>query len=221
LRRMWVLAGLLTLATAACSSSGSSSSSDANGALPTASAPTTAAAATASPTASVSATSYVMPPFGAGVHIEMTSWLPADPDQAAAVNTDKSYALAFLYAEYKSGKDQGWMRYVTATMQRETMSALVVPDVTTESFIGTIRYSHIRVIPDPTLTGRLDVSTCFDNSKSSNISLKTGKALPDNVPADQHYILVTDQLAKSASGRWQVAATLPAVYYPQARECKP
>lgn len=218
---MWVLAGLLALAATACSSA-AGSSSDANGALPSASAPTTTtAAATASPTSSVSATSYVMPPFGAAVHIEMTSWLPGDPDQAAAVNTDKSYALAFLYAEYKSGKDHSWTKYVTALMQREVMSALVAPDVTTESFTGTIRYTHMSVIPDPTLKGRLDVSSCFDNSGSSNTSLKTGKVLPDNIPPDQHYIRVTDQLSKNATGQWQVAATLPAVFYPRAKECKP
>ena len=94
-------------------------------------------------------------------------------------------------------------------------------DVTTESFTGTIRYFKMRVIPDPTVPGRLDVSSCFDNAKSSNTSLKTGAVLPDTGTASQHYVRITDQLAKGASGEWQVAASLQPVYYPQAKECKP
>jgi hypothetical protein len=220
MRRMWVLAGFLMLATAACSSGSSSSGADPNGALPTTSAPATTAAAP-SPSATASKLGYVMPPFGKGVHIEMTSWLPGDADQARAVTADKNYELAFLYAEYKGGQDQRWATYATATMQREVASALLAPDVTTESFTGTIRYFDMKVIPDPTVPGRLDVSSCFDNAKSSNTDLKTGAVLPGTGTADQHYVRVSDQLAKNATGEWQVAASLQPVYYPQAKECKP
>jgi hypothetical protein len=216
---MWALAGLLALATAACSSGPASSSADPNGMLPTASSPATTAAA--SPSAAAPKLGYVMPPFGANVHIEMTSWLPGDAEQARAVTADKNYELAFLYAEYKAGQDQRWTSYVTPVMQREVASALLAPDVTTESFTGTIRYFDMRVIPDPAVPGRLDVSSCFDNAKSSNTSLKTGAVLPDTGTADQHYVRVTDQLAKNAAGEWQVAASLAPVYYPRAKECKP
>jgi hypothetical protein len=225
MRRMWVLAGFLalplTLATAACSGgpNSSSSSSDPNGTLPMASGPATTAAA--SPSAAASKLGYVMPPFGKDVRIQMTSWIPVDADQARAVVADKNYELAFLYAEYKAGQDQQWAKYVTPVMQREIMSVLTGQDVTTESFTGTIRYFKMRVIPDPTVPGRLDVSSCFDNAKSSNTDIKTGAVLPDTVTANQHYVRVTDQLAKSAAGAWQVAASLPPVYYPQAKECKP
>jgi hypothetical protein len=218
MRRMWVLAGFLMLATAACSGGSSSSGADPNGMLPTTSAPAATTAA-ASPSAA-SKLGYVMPPFGKGVHIEMTSWLPGDAEQARAVVADKNYELAFLYAEYKGGKDQRWASYATPVMQREIASALLASDVTTESFTGTIRYFDMKVIPDPTVPGRLDVSSCFDNAKSSNTSLKTGAVLPDTASADQHYVRVTDQLAKSAAGEWQVAASLAPVYYPQAKECK-
>jgi hypothetical protein len=216
---MWVLAGFLALATAACSGGSSSSGADPNGMLPPASAPAATTAA-ASPSAATSKLGYVMPPFGASVHIEMTSWLPGDREQARAVNADKNYELAFLYAEYKGGQDQRWTKYATSVMQREIMSVLAGQDVTTESFTGTIRYFKMRLIPDPTVPGRLDVSSCFDNAKSSNTNLKTGAVLPDTGSANQHYVRVTDQLAKSATGEWQVAASLPAVYYPQAKECK-
>ncbi len=60
---------------------------------------------------------YVMPPFGTNVHIDMTSWVPADAAQAQAVNTDKNYELAFLYAEYKGGQDQSWENYVSPVMR--------------------------------------------------------------------------------------------------------
>jgi hypothetical protein len=218
MRRMWVLAGFLALATAACSSGSSSSGSDPNGMLPTASA--SAKTAAASPSAAAPKLGYVMPPFGKNVSIQMTSWIPGDADQARAVTADKNYELAFLYAEYKGGQDQQWAKYATPVMQREIMSVLTGQDVTTESFTGTIRYFKMSVIPDPTVAGRLDVSSCFDNAKSSNTSLKTGAVLPDTGNANQHYVRITDQLAKSASGEWQVAASLSPVYYPQAKECK-
>jgi ketosteroid isomerase-like protein len=188
--------------------------------LPTTSAPA-ATAAVASPPAAASKLRYVMPPFGKGVSIQMTSWIPGDAEQARAVVADKNYELAFLYSEYKGGKDQQWTKYATAVMQREIASVLLAPDVTTESFTGTIRYFKMRVIPDPTVPGRLDVSSCFDNAKSSNTSLKTGAVLPDTGTASQHYVRITDQLAKGAAGEWQVAASLQPVYYPQAKECKP
>src|SRR6266700_4200027 len=40
-------------------------------------------------------------------------------------------------------------------MQREIISALLAPDVTTESFTGTIWYFDMKVIPDPTGHGRV------------------------------------------------------------------
>ena len=62
--------------------------------------------------------SYVMPPFGTNVHVDMTSWLPANAAQAQAVNTDKDYELAYLYArKYKGGQDQTWVNYVSSVMQ--------------------------------------------------------------------------------------------------------
>jgi ketosteroid isomerase-like protein len=67
----------------------------------------------------------------------------------------------------------------------------------------------------------LDVSGCFDNAASANTSRATGKVIPSTGSADQFYYRYTDQLAKDASGSWQVVSDLPAVYYPRAKECKP
>jgi hypothetical protein len=164
---------------------------------------------------------YVMPPFGKNAHIEMTSWLPTDVDQAQAVNADKNYELAFLYAEYRGGQDQNWENYVGPVMKTGVQQSLQAADVTTESFTGTIKYFDMSVIPDPLVKGDLDVSTCFDNAGSSNTDITTGKVIPDTSSPNSHYVRISDELRKNSTGQWQVVSSLPAVYYPQAKQCKP
>jgi hypothetical protein len=164
---------------------------------------------------------YVMPPFGTNVHVQMTSWLPADASEAQAVNTDKDYELAFLYAEYKGGQDQSWVNYVSPVMQTAVQQSLQASDVTTESFTGTIEYFDMSVIPDPLVKGDLDVSACFDNAGSTNTDLTTGKVIPDTSSPDSHYVRISDELRKDSAGQWQVVSSLPAVYYPEAKQCKP
>lgn len=163
----------------------------------------------------------IMPPFGKNLHVEVSSQLPANPAEAQAVATDEDFEFAVLYAEYKGGQDQSWASYADTAMQTEVTNALAQPDIATESFIGTIRYSHFTVTPDPQVSGDLDVSGCFDNSQSSNTSIKTGQVIPDTTPLDQHFYVYTDELAKSSAGQWQVISTLPNLYYPREKECKP
>jgi hypothetical protein len=210
-------AGLLAvgaLAATACSSGGSAATFTPGGGGQSAAGDQASDAATAS-------AGYVMPPFGSNVHIDMTSWLPANAAQAQAVNADKNYELAFLYAEYKGGQDQTWVNYVTPVMQTAVQQSLQAPDVTTESFVGTIKYFDMSVIPDPLVKGDLDVSTCFDNAGSSNTNLTTGKVIPDTSSPNSHYVRISDELKKSSAGQWQVTSSLPAIYYPQAAQCKP
>jgi hypothetical protein len=164
---------------------------------------------------------YVMPPFGKNAHIDMTSWVPADAAQAQAVNTDKDYELAFLYAEYRGGQDQSWENYVSPVMRTAVQQSLQAQDVTTESFEGTIRYFDMSVIPDPLVHGDLDVSACFDNAGSSNTDLSTGAVIPDTAAPGSHYVRISDELRKGSAGQWQVVSSLPAIYYPQAAQCKP
>lgn len=164
---------------------------------------------------------YVMPPFGSNVHIEMTNWVPADHSQALAVNTDKNYELAFLYSEYKGGQDERWVNYVSPVMKTAVQQSLQAKDVTTESFTGTVKYFDMSAIPDPLIKGDLDVSSCFDNAGSTDTDLTTGKAIPDTSSPDTHYVRISDELRKSSAGQWQVVSSLPAVYYPQAKQCKP
>ena len=165
--------------------------------------------------------SVVMPPFGKNAHVIMTDWMPQDAGMAKAVLADKDYELAFLYAEYTGGKSQDWTSYVSHTMALQVRALLAKPDVTTESFKGTIRIFKMRVIRDPAVTGDLDVSACFDNAKAVNTSLSTGAVLPGQSPSNDNYYRFTDQLSQSPTGQWQVISNYPIVYYPRAKECKP
>jgi hypothetical protein len=215
--RTLAAAGLLAaaaLAVTACSSGGPATTFTPGGGGQSAAGGQASDAATAS-------TGFTMPPFGSNVHIDMTSWLPANASQAQAVNTDKNYELAFLYAEYKGGQDQTWVNYVSSVMQTAVQQSLQATDVTTESFTGTVKYFDMSVIPDPLVKGDLDVSACFDNAGSSNTDLTTGKVIPDTSAPDSHYVRIADELRKDSAGQWQVTSSLPAIYYPQAAQCKP
>ena len=165
--------------------------------------------------------SVVMPPFGKNAHVIMTDWMPEDAGMAKAVLADKDYELAFLYAEYTGGKSQDWTSYVSRTMALQVRALLAKPDVTTESFKGTIKIFKMRVIRDPAVAGDLDVSACFDNAKAVNTSLSTGAVLPGQSPSNDNYYRFTDQLSQSPTGQWQVISNYPIVYYPRAKECKP
>ena len=76
--------------------------------------------------------------------------------------------------------------------------------MTTESFTGTIIFSHLRAYPDPTTSGAIDVSECFDNSGSRNTSLATGKIITDRIPAGQYTTIGIGMPwpGKMASGMW-------------------
>ena len=181
-----------------------------------------ASAAPATPMAQSSGPgSVVMPPFGKNAHIVMTDWLPKNAELARAVVADKDYELAFLYAEYTGGKSQDWAAYVNHTMELQVRALLAKPDVTTESFKGTIKIFAMRVIRDPAVPGNLDVSACFDNAKALNTSLSTGAVIPGQSVSSDNYYRFTDQLARSSTGQWQVISNYPIVYYPRAKECKP
>ena len=159
------------------------------------------------------------PPFGSNVHVVMPAWLPADRGEVPAVITAKNFLLAFLYAEYKGNQDRRWAIYVTGRVSGALASGLSQPDVTTESFTGTIRFSKMRAFPDPSLAGAVDVSECFSNARSANVGLRTGQVVPDTTPPAQHHYRNTDVLAADRGGHWHVVSVYPVIYYPQAKEC--
>ncbi len=178
-------------------------------------------AAASVPSGGVGAHALAWPPFGSDVHIVMPPWLPADSTEIPAVVTAKDFLLAFLYAEYRGNQDDRWTGYASGSVLTALKSTLAAPSVTTESFTGTIGFSHMNAVPDPTIPGAVEVSECFDNSRSNNTDLGTGKILANQAPASQQHYLNTDVLAKDRSGQWHVIAVYPVVYYPQAQECKP
>ena len=159
------------------------------------------------------------PPFGSNVHVIMPAWLPADRSEVPAVITAKNFLLAFLYAEYKGNQDHRWAIYATGQVSGALASDLSQPDVTSESFTGTIRFSRMRAFPDPSLAGAVDVSECFSNARSANVRPHTGRVIPDTTPPDQHHYRNTDVLAADRAGRWHVVSVYPVIYYPQAKEC--
>jgi hypothetical protein len=160
------------------------------------------------------------PPFGPDVHIVLPGGLPRARRTARAVIAAEDFLLAFLYAEYRGNQDDRWSGYVSGPVRGALEGNLAEPGVTTESFTGTITFSHLSAFPDPTEPGAIDVSECFDNARSANTSLATGKVIPDHGAATRHYYLNTDVLALR-NGQWRVISVDPVIYYPQARECKP
>jgi hypothetical protein len=155
------------------------------------------------------------------VQIIMPGWTPSAASEAPAVLANKNFLLALLYAEYRGNQDHRWRAYTASRLRGPLGAQLSQPDVTTQSFTGTIRFSHMTAFPDPRTKGAIDVAQCFDNSHSKNTGLHTGRPVPDNTPADQHYYRTTDVLAQAQNGSWQVVSMYPPIYYPQARECKP
>lgn len=179
------------------------------------------AGTSAPPAPSRNAGGLALPPFGPQTHVIMPGWMPGQASENAAVIANKNFLLALLYAEYRGGRDHRWRSYVGTGLRPALSAQLAQPDVTTQSFTGTIRFSHMNAFTDPSHKGAVDVAQCFDDSRSTNTSIRTGRPVPGTTPADQHYYRTTNVLARSADGTWQVIAMYPPIYYPRAPECKP
>lgn len=164
--------------------------------------------------------SVTWPPFGGNVHINMTSWMPSDHNQRAAVIADKDFQLAYLFSEYRGGQDQRWANYVATAMQPAYRNKLSQPGVTTQSFTGSVRYFLMRAFPDPNTRGAIDVTACEDVAHAPSTDLHSGKVIPGTPSADQSYWRYTDVIGESG-GQWKVVAAYPASYYPRERDCKP
>lgn len=160
-------------------------------------------------------------PFGRGVHVYMTDFLPGSARMAKAVIADKNFELAYLYSEYTGGRSTRWRSYAGGQGLRQFKVYLAKPDVTTESFRGVLRFTHMRAFADPLHKGAIDVSACFDNSHSVNTNITTGKVLHDRTPADDHFLRYTDIVSRSGDGSWHVIGDYQNIYYPRVPECKP
>jgi hypothetical protein len=214
------------LAVAACGGAGTSSH-QADGPSPAAkpAKPSPAGSAVASPSAATSPnSSLAMPPFGTNTKIEMTSWLPASPSEAKAVINAKDFLLAILYADYTGGRDHRWENYAGSALVRSGMAkTLAAPDISTESFTGTIQIWHMSAVVGLGGKNTVGVTECVNSAGALNTSLRTGKVLPRSQQnsTDENYYSNTDILAQNAAGQWTVTSIPADIYYPQAFECKP
>lgn len=160
------------------------------------------------------------PPFGKNVQVSYRASAAAEAAQAAAMTADGDFELAYLYAQYTGGRDDRWTVYASPRAARAFRANLAGPSVTRHSFRGRIRYFAIRAYPDPSTHGAVDVTGCFDDAGAVTTSLRTGRPDGPAVPANQHYFRYTDIVARRG-GHWVVIGNYPALYYPQAKECKP
>ena len=70
------------------------------------------------------------PSFGSDVHIVMPSALPGAAREKQAVITAEDFLLAFVYAEYRGGRDQRWASYVSGGGVLDGLkSTLSAPDI--------------------------------------------------------------------------------------------
>jgi hypothetical protein len=183
--------------------------------------PATSAPATSSSAAPVtSAGPLAMPPFGSNVTIGYSHRERRGGPRAAALTADGDFELAYLYAQYTGGRDTRWTAYASRQAAAQFRSALNKPSVTQQSFRGAVRYFAIRAFPDSDTRGAFDVTGCFDDAGATSTDLQTGQALPDTAPPNSHYFRYTDIVARRG-GRWVVVGNGTALYYPQAKECKP
>ena len=160
------------------------------------------------------------PPFGANVQVSYRAAEAREPALAAALTADGDFELAYLYAQYTGGRDVRWTVYASPRAASRFRGDLARPSVTRHSFRGRVRYFAIRAYPDPATHGAVDVTGCFDDAGAVTTSLRTGQPDGPAVPANQHYFRYTDIVARRG-GHWVVIGNYPALYYPQAKECKP
>jgi hypothetical protein len=160
------------------------------------------------------------PPFGDNAQVSYRASAAGKPAQAAAMTADGDFELAYLYAQYTGGRDDRWTVYASPRAANAFRADLARPSVTRHSFRGRVRYFAIRAYPDPATPGAVDVTGCFDDAGAVTTSLGTGKPDGAAVPANQHYFRYTDIVARRG-GHWVVIGNYPALYYPQAKECKP
>jgi predicted small lipoprotein YifL len=162
-------------------------------------------------------------PFPPDVHVEFQSPVPADPQQAAVVTTDRDFQLAFYYAQYSQGKDQrfnGYIAPIATALARVVQSNVAPYAVDHKSIRGTLRIYDTTVTPVPGAPQNLTVTNCVDDSQLPDIDTRTGKPIPD--PSAPSYTLESDAFKPMGGGKWGLIAISTSVY-PQgnSKECKP
>lgn len=165
-----------------------------------------------------------MPPFGKDAHIVLDPWMPTGATGARAVLAAKDFLLAVLYADYTGDRDHSWKNYASTPQMLSGMSAqLAEPDVSTESWTGTIRITHMDAVLGNNGPRTALVSFCENSAGSKNTSLSSHAILPaaQQANGNQNYYLVAYLMGSDKAGNWTVTGIEPNQVYPRATECKP
>lgn len=149
----------------------------------------------------------------------MEAYKPADKALRPAVIAAEDYLLAVWYSDYTGGRDKRWENYVYGHMRSEMASYLAQPDVTTESFAGSLRVWDVSAAQFP--KNEVEVADCIDLAGAKNTNLATGAILPrsEQNTTDENYYYNADVVAK-VRGHWRVIS-FNQINYPRAVECKP
>lgn len=173
-----------------------------------------------SATPSASLAGFRFPP---DIHIEFQSPLPADPQQASVVATDRNFNLAFYYAQYSQGKDQRFNDYIppVATALARVVQSNVVPyKVDHKSIRGTLRFYKTSVTPVPGAPQNRSVTSCVDYTHLTDTDARTGS--PRRDPNQPTYVLERDAFKPMGGGTWGLIGIFTNVYPDgNSKECLP
>lgn len=164
-------------------------------------------------------------PFPPSVHIEFQTPPPSDPQQAAAVTTDRDVQLAFYYAQYTQGKDTRYEHYFaprTTTLQLQIQRAVLPYATDHKSVRGTLRFYNTTVQPVASAPQELTVSNCIDDSQFPDVDGQSGKPVAGSPsPPPSSYTLESDTFKPLGGGNWGLIGFTTSVY-PQgnSKECQ-
>src|SRR5579875_717468 len=162
-------------------------------------------------------------PFPSSVHIEFQTPLPTDPQDESVVITDENFQSAYYYSLYSEGGNQHFAPYIASPSVLTSVQANVAQNFTGHERIrGTLRIFDTSVSQVTGSAKDMAVTFCGDNSRLASVSAQTGRVVPDNTPANDHFFSQTDSYMPTRGGKWGLVA-ISTTFYPngQARECKP
>jgi hypothetical protein len=167
--------------------------------------------------------------------------LPSDPQQSQIELADRTFWQAFDLALYSRGKDKRYLSDVaksspqTITVNGATLHtsgtsyglSYLANDVAryrseNHGIKGSVVFSATSVSPDPSASGKWNVSSCVNDSQLFDTD-SSGSMLPATGSSNVHYYYQTDLLTQGTGGRWLVADWKLVAEYPagEAKQCKP
>jgi hypothetical protein len=145
--------------------------------------------------------------------------LPADPQQAALVATDRKWLYAYYYAIYTHNAHGSYTSYISNSGSLQTTMANVeLAVVGHRGYAGVLRYFGTTVTPVTSYPGELSVNYCVDQSGLHLTDIRTGSMTgPPSTP----YYVEHDWFARDSHGTWKVVGTQVIPYSPASppKEC--